>query len=113
MKTLNEMTLGYIKTRVQFGQPIGKFQVLQHRMVDMYIAHEEAKSMAMMAAMRVGEDSETDRRKAMSAAKVQVGKSARCVGQPAIQLHGGHALTAHDAAGHPFKRPTRTDPTSA
>src|SRR3546814_10821621 len=44
MKTLNEMTLGYIKTRVQFGQPIGKFQVLQHRMVDMYIAHEKAKS---------------------------------------------------------------------
>src|SRR3546814_9087395 len=69
MKTLNEMTLGYIKTRVQFGQPIGKFQVLQHRMVDMYIAHEEAKSMAMMAAKRVGEDSEADRRKAMSAAK--------------------------------------------
>src|SRR3546814_9301056 len=83
------MTLGYIKTRVQFGQPIGKFQVLQHRMVDMYIAHEEAKSMAMMAAMRVGEDSETDRRKAMSAAKVQVGKSARYVGQQAIQPHGG------------------------
>src|SRR3546814_15690638 len=93
------MTLGYIKTRVQFGQPIGKFQVLQHRMVDMYIAHEEAKSMAMMAAMRAGEDSETDRRKAMSAAKVPVGKSARYVGPQAIQLHGGIGLPGGYAAG--------------
>ncbi|MFN4087598.1 MAG: acyl-CoA dehydrogenase family protein [Alphaproteobacteria bacterium] len=109
MKTLNEMTLGYIKTRVQFGQPIGKFQVLQHRMVDMYIAHEEAKSMAMMAAMRVGEDSEADRKKAMSAAKVQIGKSARYVGQQAIQLHGGIGMTDEYAAGHFFKRLTMID----
>src|SRR3546814_8818652 len=96
------MTLGYIKTRVQFGQPIGKFQVLQHRMVDMYIAHEEAKSMAMMAAMRVGEDSETDRRKAMSAAKVQVGKSARYVGQQAILRLEAHTSELHFIMRTPF-----------
>src|SRR5690606_13055499 len=73
MKALNDMTLEYLKTREQFGQPIGRFQVLQHRMVDMFIAHEEAKSMAMMAAMRVDEADETERKKAMSAAKVQIG----------------------------------------
>lgn len=111
MSHLNDMTLEYIKTREQFGQPIGKFQVLQHRMVDMFIAHEEAKSMAMMAAMRVEEDDEKERKKAMSAAKVQIGKSARYVGQQAIQLHGGIGMTDEYAAGHYFKRLTMVDRT--
>ena len=109
MGTLNEMTLEYIKTREQFGQPIGRFQVLQHRMVDMFIAHEEAKSMAMMAAMRIDEDDADARKKAMSAAKVQIGKSARFVGQQSIQLHGGIGMTDEYAAGHYFKRLTMID----
>jgi len=111
MSHLNDMTLEYIKTREQFGQPIGRFQVLQHRMVDMFIAHEEAKSMAMMAAMRVEEDDEKERKKALSAAKVQIGKSGRYVGQQAIQLHGGIGMTDEYAAGHYFKRLTMVDRT--
>ncbi|HKK29126.1 MAG TPA: acyl-CoA dehydrogenase family protein, partial [Alphaproteobacteria bacterium] len=111
MDHLNDMTLEYIKTREQFGQPIGKFQVLQHRMVDMFIAHEEAKSMAMMAAMRVSEADAKERKKAMSAAKVQIGKSGRYVGQQSIQLHGGIGMTDEYAAGHYFKRLTMVDRT--
>ena len=111
MKALNDLTLNYIKTREQFGQPIGKFQVLQHRMVDMFIAHEEAKSMAMMAAMRVTEDDWRERKRAMSAAKVQIGKSGRFVGQQGIQLHGGIGMTEEYAAGHYFKRLTMIDRT--
>ena len=109
MGTLNDMTLEYLKTREQFGQPIGRFQVLQHRMVDMFIAHEEAKSMAMMAAMRIDEEDANARKKAMSAAKVQIGKSARFVGQQSIQLHGGIGMTDEYAAGHYFKRLTMID----
>jgi pimeloyl-CoA dehydrogenase small subunit len=109
MKALNDMTLEYLKTREQFGQPIGKFQVLQHRMVDMFIAHEEAKSMAMMAAMRIDEPDANERKKAISATKVQIGKSARYVGQQAIQLHGGIGMTDEYAAGHYFKRLTMID----
>ena len=111
MHALNDMTLNYIKTREQFGQPIGKFQVLQHRMVDMFIAHEEAKSMAMMAAMRVDEEDEKERKRALSAAKVQIGKSGRYVGQQGIQLHGGIGMTEEYAAGHYFKRLTMIDRT--
>lgn len=109
MSALNDMTLEYIKTREQFGQPIGKFQVLQHRMVDMFIAHEEAKSMAMMAAMRIDDEDASERRKAASATKVQIAKSARYVGQQAIQLHGGIGMTDEYAAGHYFKRLTMID----
>jgi len=109
MSALNDMTLEYIKTREQFGQPIGKFQVLQHRMVDMFIAHEEAKSMAMMAAMRISDDDADERRKAASATKVQIAKSSRFVGQQAIQLHGGIGMTDEYAAGHYFKRLTMID----
>lgn len=109
MSALNDMTLEYIKTREQFGQPIGKFQVLQHRMVDMFIAHEEAKSMSMMAAMRISDEDASERQKAASATKVQIAKSARYVGQQAIQLHGGIGMTDEYAAGHFFKRLTMID----
>ena len=109
MSALNNMTLEYIKTREQFGQPIGKFQVLQHRMVDMFIAHEEAKSMSMMVAMRVSDEDVRERRKAASACKVQIAKSCRFVGQQAIQLHGGIGMTDEYAAGHYFKRLTMID----
>jgi pimeloyl-CoA dehydrogenase small subunit len=104
METLNAMTLEYIKTRKQFGVPIGSFQVLQHRMVDMTIAAEQAKSMEILAAMSIDSDDQREREKAVSAAKVQIGQSGRLVGQQAIQLHGGIGMTDEYAAGHYFKR---------
>ncbi len=104
METLNAMTLDYIKTRKQFGVPIGSFQVLQHRMVDMTIAAEQAKSMEILAAMSIDSQDQRERERAVSAAKVQIGLSGRFVGQQAIQLHGGIGMTDEYAAGHYFKR---------
>ena len=104
METLNAMTLDYIKTRKQFGVAIGSFQVLQHRMVDMVIALEQAKSMEILAAMSVDSADANERARAVSAAKVQSGLSGRLVGQQAIQLHGGIGMTDEYAAGHYFKR---------
>jgi pimeloyl-CoA dehydrogenase small subunit len=104
METLNAMTLDYIKTRKQFGVAIGSFQVLQHRMVDMTIAAEQAKSMEVFAAMSIDGSDARERERAVSAAKVQSGLSGRTVGQGAIQLHGGIGMTDEYAAGHYFKR---------
>lgn len=106
MSALNEMTLDYLKTRQQFGAPIGRNQALQHRMVDMQIAFEQAKSMACFAAMMTDNADEDARRRAISAAKVQIGKSARFIGEQAIQLHGGIGMTDEYKAGHYFKRLT-------
>ena len=106
MEVLYKATVEYCKTREQFGQPIGKFQVLQHRMVDMFMEHEQAKSLLYMAAIRMSEGDETEARKALSALKVQVGKSGRFVGQSAIQLHGGMGMTDELNVGHYFKRIT-------
>jgi pimeloyl-CoA dehydrogenase small subunit len=106
MAALHEMTVDYLKTRKQFGVPIGSFQVLQHRSVDMFTALEQARSMAYYAMMIAAEADATERRKAMSAVKVQIGKSARLVGQEAVQLHGGIAMTMEYKAGHYFKRLT-------
>jgi pimeloyl-CoA dehydrogenase small subunit len=106
MAVLNETTLDYLKTRQQFGAPIGRNQVLQHRMVDMQIAFEQAKSMACLAAMMAGSPDDNARRRAVSAAKVQIGKSAKFIGQQAVQLHGGIAMTEEYKAGHYFKRLT-------
>lgn len=92
MEVLYKDTVEYCKTREQFGQPIGKFQVLQHRMVDMFIEHEQTKSLAYMAAMRLAEGYNAASRKALSALKVQVGKGGTFVGQNAVQLHGGRLL---------------------
>ena len=97
------------RTRKQFGQPIGSFQVLQHRAVDMLTALEQARSMAYFATMMAAEPEPRERRKAMSAAKVQIGRSARLVGQEAIQLHGGIGMTMEYKAGHYFKRLTMID----
>ncbi len=105
MEKLHKTTLEYARTRVQFGQPIGRFQVIQHRLVDMYMAYEQAKSMALMANLKLGA-SPAERRKAVSAAKVQIGKSARFVGQQAVQLHGGMGMTDELNVGHYFKRLT-------
>ena len=104
LRKLHEGTLEYTKQRKQFGQPISSFQVLQHRMVDMFINVEQAVSMTYMANIKVGDDAE--RAKAASAAKVQIGKACRFVGQNAIQLHGGMGMTDEMAIGHYFKRAT-------
>ncbi|MBO6656374.1 MAG: acyl-CoA dehydrogenase family protein [Pseudomonadales bacterium] len=106
MEVLYKTTVEYCKTREQFGQPIGKFQVLQHRMVDMFMEHEQAKSLLYMAALRMSEDDDIEARKAISALKVQIGKGGRFVGQNAIQLHGGMGMTDELNVGHYFKRIT-------
>ena len=98
-------TVGYSKQRQQFGQPIGSFQVLQHRMVDMYMELEQAVSAAYLAVMNL--DAEPDvRARAVSAAKATVGRAARFIGQNAVQLHGGMGMTEELAIGHYFKRLT-------
>ena len=104
MQSMQDLTLEYLKTRKQFGRPIGSFQVLQHRSVDMLVAVEQARSMAMFAAVMASEENPIERRKAISAAKVQIGRSARLVGQEAIQLHGGIGMTLEYAVGHYFRR---------
>lgn len=109
MEVLYKDTVEYCKTREQFGQPIGKFQVLQHRMVDMFMEHEQSKSLMYMAAMRMDEGYSPEAQKAVSAFKVQVGKSGRFVGQSAVQLHGGMGMTDELNIGHYFKRLTIID----
>ena len=95
MDRLLEITAEYMNTRKQFGVPIGGFQALQHRAADMQVQLEQARSMAYYAAMSAEEPDPAERRKAMSAVKVQIGRSARFVGQQAIQLHGGIAVTIY------------------
>lgn len=108
MKVLNDATVEYCKTREQFGQPIGKFQVLQHRMVDMFMEYEQSVSMAYMVNLKLDED-DLERKKAASAAKVQIGKSGKMIGQSAVQLHGGMGMTDELNVGHYFKRLTMID----
>jgi hypothetical protein len=105
MKVLNQTTLDYSKTRKQFGQPIGNFQVLQHRMADMFMAYEQSVSMTYMVTLKLGEP-ETARKMAASAAKVQIGKAGRLVSQEAVQIHGGMGMTDELNVGHFFKRLT-------
>jgi len=109
MSAMHELTVDYLKTRKQFGVPIGNFQVLQHRAADMLIALEEARSLALLATMMVDEPNASERRKAIAAAKVQIGRSSRIVGQGAIQLHGGIGMTMEYKVGHYFKRVTMID----
>ena len=109
MTALYTATLQYVKTREQFGQPIGKFQVIKHRMVDMLMSCEEARSMAYMATLKLGESDPNVRKRAASAAKVSIGKAARFVGQQSIQLHGGMGMTDELNVGHYFKRLTMID----
>jgi pimeloyl-CoA dehydrogenase small subunit len=108
MKVLLDATVEYSKTRKQFGVPIGKFQVLQHRMVDMFMHAEQSASITLMVTLKLG-DSETERKKAASAAKVQIGKAGRFIGQQAVQIHGGMGMTDELSVGHYFKRLTMLD----
>jgi len=104
MRAMHERTVDYTKERRQFGQPLGAFQVLRHRMVDMYMQLEQAVSITYLAAIRLQEADPTQRGRAASAAKAQVGAAARFVGQSAIQLHGGMGLTDELSVGSYFKR---------
>ncbi len=98
------MTVEYLKTRKQFGVAIGSFQALQHRAADMTVALEQARSMMYLATMMADEDNAGERAKAMSAAKTQIGRSAKFIGQQAVQLHGGIGMTYEYKLGHLFKR---------
>jgi pimeloyl-CoA dehydrogenase small subunit len=104
MEAMHAMTLEYLKTRQQFGRPIGQNQALQHRSAEMLIALEQGRSMAMLAAMMVDEPDPVERAHNISLAKVGVGQSARFVSQNAIQLHGGIGMTEEYAVGHYFRR---------
>ncbi|MBO0754523.1 MAG: acyl-CoA dehydrogenase family protein [Bradyrhizobiaceae bacterium] len=109
MTGMHELTIDYLKMRKQFGVPIGNFQVLQHRAADMLIAVEEARSLALLASMMAEDPNPVERRKAIAATKVQIGRSGRIVGQGAIQLHGGIGMTMEHKVGHYFKRVTMID----
>ena len=105
MEVLYKTTVEYTKTREQFGTAIGKFQVLQHRMVDMFMEYEQCKSLLYMATMK-HEEGAVDSKKAISGLKYQVGKAGKFIGQQAVQLHGGMGVTDELNVGHYFKRLT-------
>jgi pimeloyl-CoA dehydrogenase small subunit len=106
MEYAQELTVEYLKVRKQFGVAIGSFQALQHRAVDMLVATEQARSMALYATMMCGEADARERQRAISAAKVQVNQSGRFVGQEAVQLHGGIGMTEECQVGHYLRRLT-------
>jgi alkylation response protein AidB-like acyl-CoA dehydrogenase len=107
MKFACDTTLEYLKARKQFGVPIGTFQALQHRMVDMFIAYEQAKSMACLACSKVdAAENAADRARAVSAAKIKIADSARHVSQESVQLHGGMGMSEELKVSHTFRRLT-------
>ncbi len=106
MQALTDATVEYLKTRQQFGQPIGRFQALQHRLADMVIHLEQARSMSYLAALRCAARAAGERRRALSAAKVVISDAARFIGQQAVQLHGGMGMTDELKVSHYFKRLT-------
>jgi alkylation response protein AidB-like acyl-CoA dehydrogenase len=102
----NEATLAYLKSRRQFGVPIGSFQVLQHRMVDMLISYEQSRSMACLACVKVDTADAAERRRVVSAAKIKIADACRHVSQEAVQLHGGMGMTEDLKISHTFRRLT-------
>jgi pimeloyl-CoA dehydrogenase small subunit len=104
METMQALTLEYLKTRQQFGRPIGQNQALQHRATEMFVSLEQGRSMAMLAAMMVDEPNAAERAHNIAMAKVGVGQAARFVSQNAVQLHGGIGMTEEYAVGHYFRR---------
>jgi alkylation response protein AidB-like acyl-CoA dehydrogenase len=111
MEAIFAATLEYLKTRQQFGVPIGKFQALQHRMAEMFMQLEQARSMAMLAAVKMASVDVVERRRTVSAAKARVGQALKYVGQQAVQLHGGMGVTNELPAAHYFKRLTMIENT--
>jgi pimeloyl-CoA dehydrogenase small subunit len=110
MRMMTSSTQDYAKTRKQFGRPIAEFQVLQHRIVDMFMNTEESVSMALLASLKL-DAGDAERAKAVSAAKVSIGRAGRFVGQAAVQIHGGMGVTDEMRVGHYFKRVTMLDST--
>ena len=106
LQEMLDLTVEYLKTRKQFGVVIGSFQVLQHRAVDMLVAVDAARSMALFATAMATESNPLERRRAMAAAKVQIGRSARFVGQQAVQLHGGMGVSMEAKVAQCFLRST-------
>ena len=107
MKFACDTTLEYLKTRKQFGVPIGTFQALQHRIVDMFIAYEQAKSMACLACSKIDiSENAADRARSVSSAKIKISDSARHIGQEAVQLHGGMGMSEELKVSHAFRRLT-------
>jgi alkylation response protein AidB-like acyl-CoA dehydrogenase len=109
MQALVDATVAYVQSRQQFGTPIGRFQALQHRIADMLIHLEQARSMSYLAALRCTDENVSERRRALSAAKALVGQSCRFVGQQAVQLHGGMGMTDELIVSHWFKRLTAAE----
>jgi alkylation response protein AidB-like acyl-CoA dehydrogenase len=109
MQALVDATVNYVQNRQQFGVAIGKFQALQHRIADMLIHLEQARSMSYLAALRCIDDNVSERRRALSAAKAVVGQSCRFVSQQAVQLHGGMGMTEELVVSHWFKRLTAAE----
>ena len=106
MQALLDATVDYVQTRQQFGVAIGHFQALQHRIADMVVHLEQARSMSYLAALRCTEETIVERRRALSAAKAVIGQSARFIGQQAVQLHGGMGMSDELIVSHWFKRLT-------
>jgi alkylation response protein AidB-like acyl-CoA dehydrogenase len=106
MKYAHDATLDYLKTRRQFGVPIGTFQALQHRMVDILISYEQAKSIACLACVKVDTAHAAERRRIVSAAKIKIADACRHVSQEAVQLHGGMGMTEELKISHTFRRLT-------
>jgi alkylation response protein AidB-like acyl-CoA dehydrogenase len=106
IKFANAATLEYLKTRKQFGVPIGSFQALQHRMVDMMISYEQAKSMACLACVKVETADAVERKRVISAAKIKIADACRHVSQESVQLHGGMGMTEELKVSHTFRRLT-------
>jgi alkylation response protein AidB-like acyl-CoA dehydrogenase len=107
MKYACDATLEYLKTRKQFGVPIGTFQALQHRIVDMYIAQEQARSMACLACSKIdSSESPGERKRSVSAAKIKIADNARHISQEAVQLHGGMGMSEELKISHTFRRLT-------
>ncbi len=111
MSVMHETTTEYLKERKQFGVPIGAFQVLQHKAVDMFVALEQARSITLYATMMADSSDGEERSRAMAAAKTEIGRGGRICGENAVQLHGGVGMTMEYAVGHYFKRMTMIDKT--
>jgi len=110
LRMMTSLTQEYAKQRKQFGRAIAEFQVIQHRLVDMFMATEESVSMALLATIKLAEN-DAERAKAVAAAKVSIGRASRFVGQAAVQIHGGMGVTDEMKVGHYFKRTTMLDST--